>query len=132
MRLVARPRGNLRPAERACAAMAACPSSLYAHGSTSSARCEVAQIRWRLILPGRRENAVTADRVNLLAQRHVLIIVSTKVLDPFDVAVAAIAAHHGPRTGERIVGGRDLVVEEIGSALVEIDVLLDDGLGSLV
>src|SRR5215470_6037071 len=104
------------------------PNSLYAHGSTSSARCEVSQVRWRLVLPGRRKIAIVADRVDLLAQRYILIVVRAKVLDPFYVAIASIAPRHGPRTGERMIDRRDLVVEEIRVALVEIDALLDDRL----
>src|SRR5436309_10358676 len=125
MRWPLAPAATVDPPSRRVPPRATRRNGRYAHGSTSSARCEVSQIRRRLVLPGRREIAIIADRVDLLAQRHVLIVVRTEVLDPLHIAVAAIASRHGPRTGERIVDGGDLVMEEIGIALVEIDALPD-------
>src|SRR5215467_8235089 len=100
--------------------------------TSSSARREVSQIRRRLVLPGRRDVAIIADRVDFLAQRYILIVVRTKVLGPFHVAVAAIVSRHRPWTDERTVDGRDFVMEKVGIALVEKDALLDDRLVVLV
>src|SRR5690349_13298723 len=92
-----------------------------------AARREVAHIRWRLILPGRREKAII-DRIDLIAQGHILVVLGAQVLGPFRVAIAPVASRHGPWTGQRMVGGRDLVMEKIGIGLIEIDALLDDSL----
>src|SRR5262249_23367444 len=89
-----------------------------------AARREVAQIRRRLILPGRREKAII-DRIDLIAQRYILVVLGAQVLGPFRVAIAPVAARHGPWTGQRMVGGRDLIMEKIGIGLIEIDALLD-------
>src|SRR5437868_6900021 len=67
--------------------------------SSLAARREVAQIRWRLVLPGRREKAIVADRIDLIAQGHVLVGLCAQVLGPFRVAIAPVAACHGPRAG---------------------------------
>jgi len=42
--------------------------------------------------------------------------------------IAVIAARHRPWPRQRMVDGGDLVVQDVGIALVEIDALLDDGL----
>src|SRR5215510_5251299 len=61
-----------------------------------------------------------------------MIVLRAIVLEPDDVAVAAIALVHGPRTREGVVDDGDDVVHDVWVGLVERDRLLDDGLIVLV
>src|SRR5262247_1376753 len=89
---------------------------------------EIAQVRRRLILARRHQQAVRAQHVVLLADSDVRIAFGADVLEPDEVALAAILLDHRPGARERIVDGRDLVDEDVGIALVERDALFYDGL----
>src|SRR5215470_5462548 len=93
---------------------------------------EIAQVRWRLVFARRHQQAVRAQHVVLLADGDVRIAFGADVLEPDEVALAAIRLDHRPGAGERIVDGGDLVDQDVGIALVERDALLDDGLVVLV
>src|SRR5215470_13247048 len=93
---------------------------------------EIAQVRWRLVLARRHQQAVRAQHVVLLADGDVRIAFGADVLEPDEVALAAILFDDRPGARERIVDGGDLVDQDVGIALVERDALLDDGLVVLV
>src|SRR5215470_5979722 len=93
---------------------------------------EVAQIGRRLVLPGGHEITVRAQEVVLLTDDHVIVVFGAVVLVPDAVGNVPIAFGHGPGARQRVVDGRDLVVQDARIGLVEIDALLDDGLVVLV
>src|SRR5205823_3849706 len=87
---------------------------------------EIAQIRRLLAFSDRHQEAICAQEIVVPANDDVLIIEATGVLLPYAIAVAPVAPGDRPRTGQRVVEGRDLVVQDIGIGLVEADALLDD------
>src|SRR5258706_4789447 len=51
-------------------------------------------------------------------------------LQPFGTPIVrtAIGPGYSPRLGQRVIDGRDVVVEDVGIRLVEVNAFLDDGL----
>src|SRR5450432_67554 len=95
---------------------------------------EISQIwRW-LVLAGRRQLSVGAQHVVLLADLYMVVGFGADDLAPRGLALglATVALGDDPRAGERVVGHRDLVVEDVGISLVEVDPLGDDGFVVLV
>src|SRR5262245_11934555 len=60
---------------------------------------EIAQVRRRLVLAGRHQQAIRAEHVVLLPDGDVRIAFGADVLDPEEVALAAILLDHRPGTG---------------------------------
>src|SRR4029453_7234503 len=92
---------------------------------------EIAQIRWRLILLGRHQEAVGTEEIVLLADDDMNVVFGADVLAPPDRSLggdAAIVLDDGPGTRQCIVEHRDLVVQNVGISLVEINPFLDHGL----
>src|SRR6478736_6981526 len=85
------------------------------------------QIRRRLILSHRHQQAVRAQHVVLLADDDMLVVGRAGVRAPLVIARAAIAAGDRPGTRERVVDDGDLVAQHVRS-LVEADALAHDGL----
>src|SRR2546429_9267575 len=71
--------------------------------------------------------SICAQEIVVLADDDVLVIQATGVLVPYAIAVAPVAPGDRPRTGQRVVDGGNLVVQDIGIGLVEANALLDDG-----
>src|SRR5262245_18502249 len=85
---------------------------------------EIVQVRRRLVLARRHQQAVRAQHVVLLADGDVCIALGADVLEPDEVVLAAILLGHHPGTAERIVDGGDLIEQNVGTVLVEGDALL--------
>src|SRR6516165_10998984 len=81
---------------------------------------EIFQVGRRLARPGGREKTLIADEIILLAEHDVVIVLGANELVPHRIGLAMVAARHGPGAGQGMVGRGDLVVQEIGIALVEI------------
>src|SRR5712671_3228668 len=82
---------------------------------------EISQIRWRLALPGRHQQAIATQHVVLIADAHELLAFGADVLDPGRprILVAAIALEHRPGPRQPVIDHREVVVQEIGIGLVE-------------
>src|SRR5258705_11721576 len=93
-------------------------------------RIEITQVRRRLALAARHQEAIGAQVVDLAAdpdQRGPLDAIG---LDPVEMRLrlAQISLVDGPRPRQRIVDHGDLVMQDIRIGLVEIDALLEDRL----
>src|SRR5262249_27077378 len=91
---------------------------------------EVSQIRRRLILLDRHQEAIGAQEVVFLADDNVNIIFSTDVLSPPDWLVrryAAVILDDRPGARQRIVDRGDFIMEKIEIGFVEINPFPDDG-----
>src|SRR5215510_16177590 len=95
---------------------------------------EIAQIGRRLVLPGRHQVSVGAQKIVLAADGDMEVALGADGLAPHwpRSLRAAVGLVHGPRAGQGVVDDRDVVVQEIWVGLVEVDALLDDGLVVLV
>src|SRR5215813_7163003 len=84
---------------------------------------------WRsLIFPRRHEIAFVVHEVILLADHDVVVVLGAVILEPHDIAVAAIALVDRPWPREGIVDDGDDIVHDVRIGLVERNLLLDDGL----
>src|ERR1043165_7837890 len=79
---------------------------------------EEAQIRRSLILPRRHEITFVVDEIVLLADDNVVIVLGAVILEPHDIAVAAIALVDRPGMREGIVGDGDDIVHDVRIGLV--------------
>src|SRR5579864_5860274 len=68
----------------------------------------------------------------LLAEEDVAVVLGAIVLEPNRIGLALVGLKHRPRTGQRMVVDRDLVVQRVGIGLVKEDAFLDDALAVLV
>src|SRR5712672_929451 len=89
-------------------------------------RLEIPQIRRRLILQGWHQVAICTEEIVFFADDDVTVVLGAVVFEPDDVTVAAIALVHGPRTRQRMVDRRYVVVQDVGVGFVEINTLQDD------
>src|SRR5215467_5421946 len=99
--------------------------------SLSGVVLEIAQIRRRLIFLCGHEQAIRAQVVRLLANRHMGIVFGADILTPPDRLVGndtMVVPRDHPRPRQGIVDGGDLVMEQVGVGAVDKDALLDDGL----
>src|ERR1700681_703263 len=113
------------------------PSTLRANSAKASRRppslpclVEVTQIRRRLVLAGRHQNAVAAEEIDLLVDRDQAAALRAIGLVPFGmlvIGVAQIFLVHGPRPRQRMVDHGDLVMQDVAVGLVDIDPLLEHG-----
>src|SRR5437660_5060676 len=76
---------------------------------------EISQIRRRLVLLGRHQEAICAQHIVLLADFDVIVVLGAVDLAPVRprIWLAAIALGHRPRTRQRMVEHRDFVVKDI-------------------
>src|SRR5215467_288800 len=95
---------------------------------------EISQVRRWLLVSGRHQVAVLTHFVGLVADMNEWNLLVANVLRPLRQGVegATIVLHHGPRTGQCVVGHRDFVMKEVAVRVVEIDSLPDDALAILV
>src|SRR5215475_7937611 len=89
---------------------------------------KIPQIRWALALFGRHEEPIGAAHIAFIADLDVVVVLGADRLDPDRIADAVVVLGDGPRTGQRIVDGGNLVVEHVGLVLVLVEPLVDDGL----
>src|SRR5215510_9205046 len=91
---------------------------------------EIAQIGRRLVLPGRHQVAVRAQKIVLAADDDVQIALGTDGLAPdrLRILVTTVALVHRPRTDQGMVDDGNVITQKIAVRLVEPDPLLDDGL----
>src|SRR5262249_10116833 len=88
---------------------------------------EMLQIRTRLPLLCGPDQAVGANEVVLLADANVLVVFLTIVLEPDRVVtLAAIVLDDCPRTRQRMVVARDLIMQNFRVGTVEVEALLED------
>src|SRR5580693_6422942 len=89
---------------------------------------EIAQVRRRLALAARHQAAVGAEEIGFAADEEVLAVgVLAGVLEPGRLALAPIAAGHGPGPRQSVVDGGDLVAQDVRIVAVEMDEFGDDG-----
>src|SRR5579863_1191694 len=100
-------------------------SSFVYRPDSFSRLIEVFQIRRRLILLDRHQEAVRAPEIDLLADDDVRVALAAAVLGPDHVLGATIALHRRPGPRQRIVDSGHLVVQDVWIGLVEIKALLD-------
>ena len=93
---------------------------------------EVGQIGRLLAFLCRHQLAVRPEKVVLLLDGHMVIVLGAIVLEPDRAGVAAEVFQHRPRPGERIVDDGDFDLEVVLVGLVKGKTLLDDGLVVLV
>src|SRR5437879_5623014 len=94
---------------------------------SSPSLIEIPQIGGRLTLAGGQQFAVGAFEIKLVADfgqesdPGAIFLAPDRVI----VGVMSVGFGHAPRPREGIVDRRDLVVQQLGIALVEVDALLD-------
>src|SRR5262249_45680738 len=90
-------------------------------------RLEISQIRRRLALLGRHQQAVGAQHIALMADHDVIVLLGAIDLAPERprLGVASIGFEHGPRAGESMVDYGDLIEHEVAIALIGKNPLLD-------
>src|SRR3984957_3957520 len=93
---------------------------------------EMLQIGPRLPFAERHQQAVAADHVLLAADADMDIALGTDRRHTDRMALSLHRLENGPGPGERVIGGGDLVVEDVRVALVEGEALLHHGLAVLV
>src|ERR1700722_174209 len=95
---------------------------------------EIPRVRRRLILAGRHQEPVRAQEIRIIADLHHGVIARAGFLEPdrLRIGIALIGSILGPWLRQRMIVGRDVVVQQILVGFVEIDPLLDDGLIVLV
>src|SRR5215467_5643351 len=86
---------------------------------------EIARVGWTLAFPGRHQVAVSAQVVGLVADAHEGIVLAAGLRDPgrTRIGLASRLLDRGPWPRQRVVEDRDLVVDDAGILLVEIDPL---------
>ena len=96
---------------------------------------EIFKVRRLLALAHGHEKALWADLVVLVSNLNVGAVFKAGEFVPLRRhcrGIAAVAARHRPGPRERMVGGRDLIMQDVRIGLVGIDLLLDDRLAILV
>src|SRR6266700_888901 len=96
---------------------------------------EISQIRRQLPLLGRHQVAIGAEHISLVADFDVVVVLATIVLLPdrsLLVRLATVGLVDRPRTRQCMINDGDVVMEDVGIGLVEVNSLLDDGLIVLV
>jgi hypothetical protein len=92
---------------------------------------EIPQIRRRLVLFGRHEQTVTAQKVDFFADVDVNIVFRAHGFLPPDRLPglgAAVIFGNRPRSRERVIERGDFIMQHVRVDLVEVDPLLDDRL----
>src|SRR5579862_8746885 len=91
---------------------------------------EIAQVRRRLILPGRHQIALGAPVVSILADTNPGIARRTgfRAPDRSRIAVADRLLEIRERPGESVIEDRDLVIDRVAVGLVEMNAFLDHAL----
>src|SRR5262245_62479229 len=101
------------------------PASGILRSPLLSRLIEIFQVGSRLILPSGHQVAVLADVIILLADRDVMVALGADILEPDRLAFPPVVLGHGTRAGQRVVDGRDLVVQDSWFGLLEGDALVD-------
>src|SRR5256885_1192875 len=88
---------------------------------------EITQVRRRLILAHRHQQTIGAHIVVFVADAHMTIAFRTDELAPCRARrrITLIFPNHRPRPCQRVVDDRDLVMQDAGIVLVEIEALLE-------
>jgi hypothetical protein len=86
---------------------------------------EVPQVRLRLSLADRHEQAIGADDVIFLADLDVLVVVDAIVLEPDRLAATLIASGDRPGPRQGMVEGGDLGLQDVQIGAIEIVALLE-------
>src|SRR5450755_5078580 len=73
---------------------------------------EIFQVGRRLARPRRRQVALIADHIVLLAEHDLMIVLRTNKLVPDRVALAMVAPGHDPGSGQGMIDRGDLVMQE--------------------
>src|SRR5882724_5536990 len=73
---------------------------------------ELAQVRRRLILAGRHQEAVGAEEILLLADLHLVLVLAADGLEPGRFPLPVIGPRHRPRARERIIDHGDVVAQD--------------------
>src|SRR5262249_16163524 len=91
---------------------------------------KVSQIGRRLMLFCRHQIAVRTEHIVLLADLHESLALGTIRLYPYRSRIrqSPVGLGHRPRTCQRIINDRDLIMEQVLIGLAERDALLDHGL----
>src|SRR5262249_23145282 len=66
---------------------------------------EISQVRRRLVLAGGHEHAVAALEIALALNKDVLVVLAAMILDERRLAVALVAADHGPGPCQGVIDG---------------------------
>src|SRR5262245_19589830 len=85
---------------------------------------EITQVRRLLPLLRRHQQPVGAEHVVLVADLHMRIIDRAIAFGKDRVALATVCLQHGPGPRQRIVDGRDLVVQVVRIVLADEEALL--------
>jgi hypothetical protein len=85
-------------------------------------------LRRRLVLLGGHQVAIRADEIVFLAHDDLLIVLLANIFRPEGLAFAMVFVLHRPGAGQGVIDHRDIVMKDIRVGLVEINLLLDDGL----
>src|SRR5205807_1496455 len=96
---------------------------------------EIFQVGRRLVFPDRHEVAIETDEIIVLANAHMRVVLGANRFAPPDRLLrlhAPIVLHDRPRSRESMVDRGNLVVQQVRICLIEINLLLDDGLIVLV
>src|SRR5262249_13904136 len=95
---------------------------------------EIAQVRRRLVLLDRHQQAVGAEEIRLVADADHGIVQGADGAGPARprVGIARRLLEDDPRLAQRVIEHGDLVVDDVLVGLVEIDLLLDHGLAVLM
>src|SRR5262249_47349250 len=102
--------------------------NILAAARATSLLIEIARVRRPLTLPRWHQVAIRAEIIILLADRDMIVVLVAIIFSPDRVSVALVALNHGPRTGQRVIDGGDLVIKDIGIGLVEKNPFLDNRL----
>src|SRR5262249_464466 len=91
---------------------------------------EIAQVGRRLVFLRGHQVAVGAEHVVLATNMDVIVAFRADIFAPIRsrIGVALVALEHLPRPRQRVIGYRDLVVEEVRIGFAQIDPLVDDAL----
>ncbi len=93
----------------------------------SSISLEIAQVRRRLILAGRHQEAVGAKEILLLADLHLVLVLAADGLEPGRFPLPVVGPRHRPGTRKRIIDHRDVVAQDRSGCPVEVDALVHHG-----
>src|SRR5262245_35957967 len=87
---------------------------------------EIPQVRWRLVLARRHQQAVAAQEILLFSDLYLMLVLAADRLEPGGAALAVIGARHRPGPRQGVVDHRDVVAQDVGIDPVEIDALVHD------
>src|SRR4051794_11102130 len=93
---------------------------------------EIPQVGRRLPPSRRHQAVVITNRIGLRPYRDVPVGFGAYDFIPLRIALALVSPRYGPRPGQRMVDGRDLIAQEIRIVFVETDALLHDSFVVLV